>query len=189
MTDRIDTAAERAKLAALEGHTQGPWRKHGNGRHVTSDTDLVALAVAGPIKHNTRLIAVAPDLLAVTNRLLDALDAERERAEKAEAERDEWIETARHHSKVVSAFLGWLRSAGEHMRAFGVTICDDGSDAGEVLAAKVPGCAKAMAVRITDLEAERDQALARLAAVRDEIDRLREALSEARAALNGENQK
>lgn len=25
MTDRIDTAKEREKLAALEGHTPGPW--------------------------------------------------------------------------------------------------------------------------------------------------------------------
>lgn len=85
------------------------------------------------------------------------------------AERDEWVEMARLHSAAESSFLAWLRSAGEHMRAFGITICDDGSDAGEVLAAKVPECAKAMAARITDLETERDEALARAAAAAMEM--------------------
>lgn len=175
MTDHIDTAAEREKLAALTGYTPGPWVSR--GRYIGVSRHLSFIGECRHINglwsdretaiNNARLIAAAPDLLAITNRLLDALDAERARAEKAEAERDEWMESARHHSKAGSAFLGWLRSAGEHMRAFGVTICDDGSDAGEVLVAKVPECAKAMAGRITDLEAERDQALAQTAAVRE----------------------
>lgn len=94
MTDRIDTAVERAKLAALEGHTPGPWAFNTLGEFglMSQEDDQSFGMICEPSGEcfwpnrlsNARLIAAAPDLLALTDRLLDALDAERARAEKAE---------------------------------------------------------------------------------------------------------
>lgn len=81
--------------------------------------------------------------------------------DEARAERDGWMETARSFHAGEQAFAQWLREAGEHLRPE-VTICDDGTDAGEVLIAKVPECVAA-------LKTERDEA-------RAEAERLREAL-------------
>ena len=94
MSDRIDISAERAKLAALEGHTPGPWEskaaKDGSG-DIGIITDGGCLAECfheirrrdeGAYSEqaaNARLIAAAPDLLTTDHRLLDEL--KRERAE------------------------------------------------------------------------------------------------------------
>ena len=77
--------------------------------------------------------------------------------ERLRAELDAWTETARLHLNAEQAFLSWLREAGEHMRAEGVTVCDDGVDSGDILAAKVAECAAL-------LKADRDRLAAELAA-------------------------
>lgn len=93
MTDRIDTAQEREKLAKLQGHTPGPWfagRDYEDGPFVAGGGYCLINTVGPELDRepNARLIAAAPDLLGLAHRLLDALDAEQARAEKAEAERD-----------------------------------------------------------------------------------------------------
>lgn len=99
MTDHIDTAAERAKLEGLADHRPGPWYagqpEDAHGWWIVSADpehyeNLDASGDGGFCEPEARLIAAAPDLLATVHRLLDALDAERARAEKAETERDEW---------------------------------------------------------------------------------------------------
>lgn len=98
MTDHINTAAEREKLAALSGFTPGPWepffgeayRVRADGMNIAT-AHFVTLLDRIPTKQvavNVCLLAAAPDLLTTVHRLLDALDAERARAEKAEGERD-----------------------------------------------------------------------------------------------------
>lgn len=101
MTDRINTAKEREKLAAFEGHTPGPWTE-GCDFEWWLDTDgeiaytvvgsqdepvaVVAVEEAfgldGLLEANARLIAAAPDLrdryaaaLDEIERLREALDA------------------------------------------------------------------------------------------------------------------
>lgn len=77
------------------------------------------------------------------------------RAQLAEARAGEtaWAETAKIHLKAEQAFLSWLRDAGEHLRTEGVTICDDGTDSGEVLAAKVAECVGVLKSRADRAEA------------------------------------
>lgn len=77
------------------------------------------------------------------------------RAQLVEARAGElaWAETAKMHLKAEQAFLSWLRDAGEHLRDEGVTICDDGTDSGEVLAAKVAECAGLLKARADRAEA------------------------------------
>lgn len=149
MTDHIDTAQEREKLADLAGHTPGPWRcsrpdmasfDATTGQQVSFlyvDDERMEFATAAPVE-DARLAARAPDLLALANRLLDALDAERaktarlrrnnetlhrtietmleagaivvSRAEKAEAKRDE---TERHLGEI----LANIHSDGGHYQS------------------------------------------------------------------------
>lgn len=108
MTDRIDTAKEREKLVALEGHTPGPWRSALLDSDLNREAALrrgiikegeyfgyavcpepweglsVALMPACDADHSkdAELVAAAPDLLASNRRMLDALDAERAENER-----------------------------------------------------------------------------------------------------------
>ncbi len=97
--------------------------------------------------------------------------------ERLRAERDMWTETARLHLNAEQAFLSWLREAGEHMRAEGVTVCDDGVDSGDILAAKVAECAAL-------LKAERDTLAAELAAANAREAGLRQAVTKYHLALD-----
>ena len=81
------------------------------------------------------------------------------RIEQLERERDLWSETAAMHLRAEQAFLSWLRAAGEHMRNEGVTLCDDGVDSGEILAAKVAECAGLLKVRAEAAEAKLTKAV------------------------------
>lgn len=99
MTDRIDTSAERAKLAALEGHTPGPWESSGGlvglyieGRHEWSSIALIGhvdVDHESEMYPNAQLIAAAPDLrdtLAVALAEIDRLRAEVERLKNSPEE-------------------------------------------------------------------------------------------------------
>lgn len=102
------------------------------------------------------------------------------RAQLAEAQAGElaWAETAKMHLKAEQAFLSWLRDAGEHLRDEGVTICDDGTDSGEVLAAKVAEC-------VGLLKARADRAEAALAEQKRFKDRIIAEASDALDAIGG----
>lgn len=163
MTDHIDTARERAKLEPLTGYTPGPWAvgidDDGNplsGRPCVSaseDLDCGIVHWDGFVQEywrsargdkeilaNAHLIAAAPSLLATVHRLLDALDSERGRAEKAEAERaSEWRKRRDAEGSRDAA-----RAACDTMRAERDNECAEHTDTLELL----------------------DQALARLAAVK-----------------------
>ncbi|SIT74561.1 hypothetical protein [Pontibaca methylaminivorans] len=98
MTDRIDTAKERGKLAALEGHTPGPWQVRdcdSVGHRCTNYyqeiwsenfdvlvTTEVTRAHGDGGRENIRLIAGAPDLKATLAAALDALNAARMEIER-----------------------------------------------------------------------------------------------------------
>lgn len=91
MTDHIDTAQEREKLAGLAGFTPGPWSSTADGCIGPEGSGVAVIVAVNHHGHqyaDRELIAAAPDLLDLNRRLLDALDAERARAEKAEAEVD-----------------------------------------------------------------------------------------------------
>ena len=83
MTERLNTAAERAKLAALEGHTPGPWYagqpENANGWWVVATDvechDCVDSSGDGGFdESDARLIAAAPDLKTTLAAALDELD-------------------------------------------------------------------------------------------------------------------
>lgn len=95
------------------------------------------------------------------------------RAQLAEARAGElaWAETAKMHLKAEQAFLSWLRDAGEHLRTEGVTICDDGTDSGEVLAAKVAECVGILKDRADRAEAALAAQIEADAGIADECER------------------
>lgn len=75
--------AEQAR-ALLAGITPGPWKKHGNGAQVISDTALIAtLPYAAASKGNSRAIAAVPDMLST-------IIAQAARIEALEAEKALW---------------------------------------------------------------------------------------------------
>lgn len=194
MTDHIDTAAERAKLEDLAGHTPGPWAgvnmvhaDHGgpmtpeeiaeyvcncvklgdpnrflfvSGKHDDGgDADICHTGNGPRGPANTRLIAAAPDLLATVHRLLDALDAERALTQRAT---DGW-------SKVQDAQIDALDRA-EKAEAELVRLEHDISIAENHIAKDAETYTEQhleierLRDAIKNAEAERDQALARLAA-------------------------
>lgn len=82
----IDTAAERARLAALEGHTPGPWQcsradlasyDADTGAQVSylypGDGERVRFETDNPVE-DARLAAAAPDLKATLAIALDEID-------------------------------------------------------------------------------------------------------------------
>lgn len=82
MTDHIDTAAEREKLAGLAGFTPGPWfagRDYEDGPFVAGGGYCLINTVGPELDRepNARLIAAAPDLRDMVATLADALEAER----------------------------------------------------------------------------------------------------------------
>lgn len=104
MTGTIDTAAERATLAMLEGHTPGPWvsRHRGTRKDIerrkdhyrittdleANDPDSVAIVHVcwrSNRAENARLIAVAPDLKDTLATALDEIDRLREALSEARA--------------------------------------------------------------------------------------------------------
>lgn len=101
MTDRIDTAREREELAALDGHTPGPWQVRdcdSVGHRCTNYyqeiwsenfdvlvTTEVTRAHGDGGRENIRLIAGAPDLKATLAAALDALDAKDAEIERMRA--------------------------------------------------------------------------------------------------------
>ena len=89
MSNRIDTAAEREKLAALQGYTPGPWDNSGPGDLVGTMIDdryeWSCIAIIGEVdRHhksektaNANLIAAAPELHSALTAALDEIDASR----------------------------------------------------------------------------------------------------------------
>lgn len=81
---RIDTAAERAKLAALEGHTPGPWYSDASvvGTMIDDRYEWSHIASIGEVdRHhksekaaNTRLITASPDIKDTLSAALDEID-------------------------------------------------------------------------------------------------------------------
>ena len=128
MSARIDTAAERARLDGLAGHTPGPWRLHDaeafEGRatyhyqEVWSDgLDVIAAEVyrahGDGGRQNMRLIAAAPDLLTSYRAALDEID--RLTAALAEAE-DHGAARMRDRAAIdVLKWEGLMTPAGEYV--------------------------------------------------------------------------
>lgn len=133
MTDHIDTAQERKKLAGLTGFTPGPWYagqpEHANGWWIVA-TDpehfdcIDGSGDGGFYEQEARLIAAAPDLLATVHRLLDALDAMQARTEKAEAGRDQALArlAAAYEATAVATELAWHDPESEESPAFQVSV-------------------------------------------------------------------
>lgn len=113
-SDRIDTAKEREKLAALGGPLQGPWQhKPGSLEHgwdvLEGDPPIGLVAEGIVIEEDARLIAAAPELKATLAAALDALDAKDAEIERMRAvlndiyENVEYWNTLRISSKIRAA--------------------------------------------------------------------------------------
>lgn len=90
MTDRIDTAKEREKLAELKGHTTWLWRSQSEdwGAHwvvFRADNVLDEISESVDRGEDAALITAAPDLIATVAKLCDALDARDEKIERLRA--------------------------------------------------------------------------------------------------------
>ena len=125
MSARIDTAAERANLDALRGHTPGPWVSRGRYIGVPTHQSFVGecrdrngfWSDTTPASDNARLIAAAPDLLVGYRAALDEID--RMTAALAEAE-DRGAAQMRDRAAVLyDTGLGWdtFGAFTEHLRA------------------------------------------------------------------------
>ena len=181
----VEKAAERIDLAEHDAEERD-WRSGANAfaalaKAIRALAPEDAIAEVARIRQNAEATngvwQANLRLIAERDRLAAELAAAIAREAGLRAERDMWTETARLHLNAEQAFLSWLREAGEHMRAEGVTVCDDGVDSGDILAAKVAECAAL-------LKADRDTLAAELAAANAREAGLRQAVTKYHLALD-----
>lgn len=158
MTDHIDTAAEREKLAAILSETYLRCESCNEDMNC-HDPSVMWLHHGKPIcddcadesEIRAEELDSAPDPVRVAHRLLDALDAERARAEKAEAECAMLREACgAHHVAAMKEAEKWIAVSADR-------------DDLRLELAKTLGLTGDLKISLSAAGAERDQALARLA--------------------------